>query len=54
MRPKEANGLADRVDPDQTAPSGRSSLIWVYTVCPEWNGKHVDPDQTAPSGAGAV
>ena len=26
------NGMANSVDPDQTAPSG-SSLIWVCTVC---------------------
>ena len=24
---------ANIVDPDQTAPRGRSSLIWVHTVC---------------------
>ena len=28
MHPKDAEGIANRVDPDQTAP-----LIWVYTVC---------------------
>ena len=31
MRLKDADGMANSVDPDQTAP--RSSLIWVYTVC---------------------
>ena len=31
MRPKGADGMANSVDPDQTAPS----LIWVYTVCPD-------------------
>ena len=33
---KNANGIAYSEDPDQTAPSGarRSSLIWVFTVCP--------------------
>ena len=41
MHPKDAEGIANSVDPDQTAP--RSSLIWVCTV--------VDPDQTAPLGA---
>ena len=30
---KGADGPANSVDPDQTAPS--SSLIWVYTVCPD-------------------
>ena len=28
MSPKDAEGMANSVDPDQ-----RSSLIWVYTVC---------------------
>ena len=28
MSPKDADGMANSVDPDQ------SSLIWVYTVCP--------------------
>ena len=28
---KDGNGIANSVDPDQTAP--RSSLFWVYTVC---------------------
>ena len=32
MGPKDADGMANSVDPHQTAP--RSSLIWVYTVCP--------------------
>ena len=31
MHPKDADGLANSVDPDQT----RSSLIWVCTVCPD-------------------
>ena len=30
-RPKDADGMANSVDPDQTAP--RSSLIWICTVC---------------------
>ena len=30
MSPKDADGMANSVDPDQT----RSSLIWVCTVCP--------------------
>ena len=39
MRPKDADRMANSVDPDQTAPLhclpiSRSSLIWVYTVCP--------------------
>ena len=34
MHPKDAEGIANSVDPDQTAPS-RSSLIWVCTVCPD-------------------
>ena len=37
MGQKVAHGMANSVDPDQTAPrsdcSSRSSLIWVYTVC---------------------
>ena len=33
MRPKDAEGIANSVDPDQTAPVGaRRSLIWVCTV----------------------
>ena len=32
MSPKDAEGIANSVDPDQTAP--RSSLIRVCTVCP--------------------
>ena len=40
MHPKDAVGIANSVDPDQTAPrrsdcSSRSSLIWVCTVCPD-------------------
>ena len=47
MPPKDADGMADSVGADQTAPSGavkeqsdpdlhcRSSLIWVYTGCPD-------------------
>ena len=31
MYPKDADGIANSVDPDQTAPF-RSSLIWVCTV----------------------
>ena len=31
MHPKDADGMASRIDHDQTAPC-RSSLIWVYTV----------------------
>ena len=31
MHPKDAEGIANSVDPDQT----RSSLIWVCTVCPD-------------------
>ena len=27
MRPKDADGMANRVDPN------RSSLIWVYVIC---------------------
>ena len=40
MHPKDADRIADSVDPDQTAPSRTwvpdqtaPSLIWVYTVC---------------------
>ena len=33
---KDANEIANNADPDQIAPcSSRSSLIWVYTVCPD-------------------
>ena len=32
MSPNNADGMANSVDPDQTAPLG--SLIWVCTVCP--------------------
>ena len=38
MHPKNAAGIANSVDADQTAPLGafsRSSLIWVCTVCPD-------------------
>ena len=31
---KDANGIANSVDPDQTSPR-RSSLNWVCTVCPD-------------------
>ena len=36
ISPNDADGMANSVDPDQTAPLGssRSSLIWVCTVCP--------------------
>ena len=30
---KILSGMANSVDPDQTAPSVRSSLIWICTVC---------------------
>ena len=33
MCPNDADGMANSVDPDQTAP--RSSLIWVCTVYPD-------------------
>ena len=42
MRPKDADGIASSVDPDQTASEGavwsgstllRSSLIWIFTIC---------------------
>ena len=32
MNPKDAEGMANSADPDQTAPF-RGSLIWVCTVC---------------------
>ena len=32
MSQKDADGMANSADPDQTAP--RSSLIWVCTICP--------------------
>ena len=28
---KDANGIANSVDPDQTAPRGASSQCWVFT-----------------------
>ena len=34
MHAKDAEGIANSVDPDQTAPVG-GSLIWVCTVCPD-------------------
>ena len=34
MSPEDADGMANIVDTDQTAPS-QTSLIWVYTVCPD-------------------
>ena len=34
MRPKDAEGTANSVDPDQIC-SSRSSLILVCTVCPD-------------------
>ena len=33
MHIKDAGGIANNVDYDQTVPSGRNSLIWVCTVC---------------------
>ena len=33
MHSKDADGIANSVDPDQTALG--SSLIWVCTVCPD-------------------
>ena len=32
---KDASGIANSVDPDQTAPREEQSLIWVCTVCPD-------------------
>ena len=43
MSPNDADGMANSVDPDQTAPLGAV-----------WSGSalfSVDPDQTAPLGA---
>ena len=37
MHPKDAEGIANSVDPDQTAP--RSSLIWVCTICPDLSAR---------------
>ena len=34
ISPKDADWMANSIDPDQTAHSSRSSLIWVYTVFP--------------------
>ena len=33
MHPKDADGMANSVDPDQTASSEAVSLILVCTVC---------------------
>ena len=33
MSPNDADGMANSIDPDQTAPQEQSSLIWVCTVC---------------------
>ena len=35
MGPKDVEGMANSVDPDQTALFSRSSLIWIHTVCPD-------------------
>ena len=35
MHPKDAEGIANSVDPDQTAPDQTAPLIWVCTVCPD-------------------
>ena len=35
MCPKEADRMANSVDPDQTSAPKRSGLIWGYTVCPD-------------------
>ena len=37
LSPRYADGMANKVDPDQTAPleAVEKSLIWVYTVCPD-------------------
>ena len=32
---KDVNGIANSEDPNQTAPLGKSSLIWVCIVCPD-------------------
>ena len=33
MRPKDADRMANSVDPDQTASFWSNLMIWVYTVC---------------------
>ena len=44
MCPNNADRMANILDPDQTAPcSSRSSLIWVYTVCPDLSVSTVRP-----------
>ena len=35
MSSKDADGMANSVDPDQTAHLGESD--WVYTVCPDFS-----------------
>ena len=49
MPPKVADGMANRVDSDQTAPLNQtwSSLIWVFTVLSELRNITVinDPEQ---------
>ena len=38
MHPKDAAGIENSVDPDQSAPS----LIWVCTVCPDLSVRKQD------------
>ena len=35
MHPKDLGSIANSEDPDQPAPLGACSLIWVCTVCPD-------------------
>ena len=44
MSPNDADGMANSVDPDQTAPVG---AVWSESAL----FASVDPDQTAPVGA---
>ena len=58
MFPKDEDGLANSVNPDQTALSQAicssdgsfsNSLLWVYTVCSSLPVNSKDPDQVLPN-----
>ena len=50
MSPKGAEGMANSVDPDQTAPLGAVFRV-MSPKDAEGMANSVDPDQTAPLGA---
>ena len=41
INPKDVDGVANSVDPDQTAPF-RGSLIWVCTVCSDLSVQNLE------------